>query len=1442
MKTRLLVVFSVYMSFFCSLFAEVDVRSMRLTTADGLANNSVRHILQDSKGFIWMGTLNGLSRYDGNTFITFRPKKDSRISLPDHRIQKLTEDKNCFLWIQTSGELVGCYDLKRDCFVDFTGCGEYMRHYWHVYFANDREVWLSGERDGCRLIRYQDDRSFKSIAFDKHNGLRSNQINQLVKGGEGWIWMATRKGLYCWDGSSLHEVASTGNFQSIAAWNGRTYFFSSEGKFYLYDKQRGGLQEVASAKGPFRFTDQLLLKEKWLVFTEEKTLCFRFDENALLAVSAKYDMPGANVFVDNKGDAWIHNNTGKLVWIDVQSEKVKRFSLLPDDRRNYIDTERYYVVRDSRNIIWIATYGNGLFAYDATSKELCHFDTRSGGTEGLIGSDYMQSLMVDRSGNIWTSGEYAGVSMLEVLSEGTLRLFPGGERNFSRSNAVRMISKLQSGEMVVCTRDGGMYVYDSRLEHVKEKNVYDSNIYSVAVDSAGVQWYASRTKGLKVGDRLYLHDSSDSSSLGSNQVFCLLKDRKNHMWVGTFGGGLALAIPGEKENEYTFRHFFTSNYAQKQIRTICEDSNGWIWIGTSGGVYVFDPERLIKDSDAYYAYTFEKGLLRSDEVRSIMSDGKGHVFIGESGFGFSVCSIDGRDYANLDFKRYGENNGLVSGMVQAFAPDHMGNVWITTEYGVSCFNPTKETFENYYFSASMLGDAYCENCCAVLDDGRLVFGTNYGLTIIDPRFVRHPYDNVTVTFTGLHLNGILTSPNDPDSPLVSSLAYSSDIRLAYYQNSFVVDFSTFNYSKPSGGKFSYMLENYDKRWSVPTALNFAAYKNLSPGTYFLHVKASNESGVWGQGESVLKIVVETPLWRTWWAYLLYFIALCAILYWVFCSVRDRNNLRNKIKVEEQLTEYKLVFFTNISHEFRTPLTLIQGALEKIHKLGCVPKEMAYSVKVMDKSTARLLRLINQLLEFRKMQNNKLALSLEETDVIAFLYEIYLSFKDAAESKKMDFRFISSVPSYRMYIDKGNIDKVAYNIVSNAFKYTPSGGRIEFVVTVDEAAGKLSIKVSDTGVGVPKEKQGELFKRFMQSSFSRNSVGVGLHLTNELVNVHKGTISFAENPGGGSIFTVTLPLDKSVYEEKDFLIANNVLLQEEEKAERHLADIVLKDESLEDGELPVVPLNKWKVLVVEDDNDVREFLKAEMEKYFELSVAADGESGLEYARNFDVDLIISDVLMPGCSGFELTKRLKNDFNTSHIPVILLTALDSEENHLKGVECGADAYIVKPFSVRLLLTRALKLIEQREKLKEKFAHDPNQTRPAVYSSDKDKTFVEKMFRVVQSQMENPQFTVDEFASMMGVGRSVFYRKVRGLTGYSPNEYIRVMRMKKAAELLVSAENLTVAQISYMVGINDPFYFSKCFKSQFGITPSAYQKGDHAGKKDDDMEEKGEEEEKE
>ena len=1214
------------------------------------------------------------------------------------------------------------------------------------------------------------------------------------------------------------------------------YFITSEGFIWKYNQQH--LTKVANTatSTDFLLTGNIVLRNEWLLFTKQGGILFNPKTNTTRIAPEELNIRNGLVVKDNRNNYWVHNQTGYINYIQKESGSVKKIDVRSSKLPYFIDYERYHVYHDSRDIIWITTYGNGLFAYNPTTKELEHFTATANHTNP-IASNYLQYIIEDHSGNLWTSSEYSGISQIEIINKGAAKVYPEGELNIDRANAIRFISHMQDDEVWITTRAGGLYIYDNKLTKQKSKKYYDINIYSACEDSKGNIWLGTRGKGLQVGDdQHYIHQATDTNSLAADPVFCILQDRKQRMWIGTFGGGLDLAVP--KKDKYIFRHFFNKTYGQKEIRTICEDRNGWIWVGTSEGVFVFDPDRIIKDPNDFYQYNLDNHALKSNEIKSIIQDKKGRIWIAESGIGFCVANIK-NDYKDISFTHYTVNDGLVHSVVQAFIEDDEGNIWVSTEYGISCFNPENKIFNNYFFSNDILGNVYTEGC-AKLKDGRLAFGTNHGLIILNTKQIKNKEKIPSVTFTDLKLNGISVRPADMDSPLTAALAYTDAISLKYYQSSFVIDFSTFDYPISTNTRFSYKLEGYDDDWSIPSTLNFAAYKNLPAGTYYLHVKACSVSGIWSDNEETLEIKVTPPFWATGWAFFVYILIAGIIMYFVYRTIRNINNLRNKIKVEKQLTEYKLVFFTNISHEFRNPLTLIQGALDRIHRTHNIPKEIRYSIKLMDKSTQRMLRLINQLLEFRKMQNNKLALSLEETDVIAFLYEIYLSFQDTAESKNMDFKFIPSVNSYKMYIDKGNIDKIAYNLLSNAFKYTPSGGKIEFSIYIDKQKQLLIMKVTDTGVGIPKEKRNELFKRFMQSSFSSDSIGVGLHLTHELVHVHKGNICYEENPSGGSIFIVTLPTDSSIYQSNDFLIPENAILKEE--AQNHPSLSALNEENAHseseeeiDKEVENIekelktelnasdqegPLNKRKILIIEDDNDVREFLKEELTPYFEVAAEADGKNGLEYAHNNDIDLIISDVMMPGYNGFEITRKLKSDFSTSHIPIILLTALNAAESHLEGVKSGADSYITKPFSTKLLLASIFKLIEQRDKLKEKFSNDLSAKRPVMCTSDKDKEFVENLTKIVEEQLTNPEFTADDFASMMSLGRTIFYRKVRGVTGYTPKEYLRIMRMKKAAELL-STKKYTVSEVTYMVGINDPFYFSRCFKAQFGISPSSYQK---------------------
>lgn len=759
-----------------------------------------------------------------------------------------------------------------------------------------------------------------------------------------------------------------------------------------------------------------------------------------------------------------------------------------------------------------------------------------------------------------------------------------------------------------------------------------------------------------------------------------------------------------------------------------------------------------------------------------------------------VCMQDGK------FRILDASQGLINNMVQSVVETADGNLWVSTQQGVSCWKAKDKSFDNYLFSRVMMGNVYNENSAVCLNDGRVLLGGNYGLTIINPSRISHVKGQTSVVFT--------------------SHPYSDEMTLSYEERSPKINFSTLDYSDVNNVKYTYWLEGYDSSWSVPSPTPWVNYQNLPFGSYRLHVKASYSDGIWGK-ESVLDICVEPPFYLSVWAWVFYALFLTVVIVMVAKSIREKNLLKGKIKFEQELIRYKLVFFTNIAHEFRTPLTLIQGSLEKekrIMKANHWQLELEKTVRTMDKSVQRMLRLIDQLLEFRKMQAGKLKLSLQETDVVMFVQGICKMFDDAAESKQIDFKFESQLPAYLMYLDQQKMDKVVFNLLSNAFKYTPVKGRI--VVSLAFQGGKLIVRVADTGVGIPKEKQAQLFSRFMQSSYTGENFGIGLHLTHELVKVHHGEISFHDNEGGGAVFVVKIPLDKECYEESDFLIENNPILvapvdsvikPEDEKKEPQKADA---DE----------PLNRKTILLVEDDNDVRDFLASELESCFNLRVATDGQMGLAMAKEEDFDLVVSDVMMPGMNGFELTKRLKNKFETCHIPVILLTALSTDDKVLEGTESGADAYITKPFSPQLLVARIFQLLDQRERLKQKFSKEGQTVRSAMCASDQDQMFVRRLDAVIYPRLGEQDLSVDKVAGLLRMGRTLFYRKVRCVTGYTPNDYIRVLRMKKAAELLAKGDN-NVSEVAYAVGFDNPYYFSKCFKAQYGMPPSQYIKQEQA-----------------
>ena len=1235
------------------------------------------------------------------------------------------------------------------------------------------------------------------------NGLGTDYVRNIVQDQKGYIWIGSTNGLIRYDGYSATLITPSDapnrrlmqdlRIQDLQLWQERYLLLRLRGRQYCcYDIQGDSFIEFDG-----NYED---------IFNQTETKIKR-PAGIPSEADLKKDNRGNTVGSTPQGDIWHEDAKTKVVTHigGVYSRELVQLNGKP----------RYTILTDQDGLIWISTYGNGLFMHNRTTGETTHFLKTSGRT-APIETNYLMGIYEDRAGNIWAMQENMGVAIISKQDNSTERIFFSTPEDMGHANSIHLLKR--AGDIIyVGNHYNGLNVADGLLKSMHTASRYNDDVVVVSQGKDGTLWLGTRKSGVFANNRQYCHDNNDPSSLSAGKISDIFCDPKGRIWVSVFDGAVDLAEPDGK-GEYHFRHFFLGDDAIEQPRQMLSDHHGYIWLSAGDGLYVFQPDQLINNPKAYRHILFHKNHPQLDEIHCIYADSQHNLLAGTQGSGLAL--LDNSKPGQPQVKRiFTTKDGLPSNNIQQLIEDAEGNVWIGTDNGMARYDQKSHAVTSLLPSDTRQGNMFIENAVCMLDDGRLAFGSRHGIAIIDPNHLPTRQSPFKLCITDIYINGISIHDQE-DGSITASLEQMKPIRLEHNQNSLTFYFSNFDYAERRESRYSYRLVGYDRDWTAPLPVNFATYKNLSPGKYTLEVRSLGADGQWDKVATSLPITITPPLWQTWWAYLIYIIVLTALGWFVWRYFKRTNDLQNRIKVETQLTEYKLRFFTNISHEFRTPLTIIRGAMERITAMGDIPGDMKQPVSSMRKSVDRMLRLINQLLEFRKMQNNKLQLALEETDAIGFIKDIYLTFLQTAENKRISYTFLPFAHQYMTYIDKNFVDKIVYNLLSNAFKYTMSRHSITLRITHHEEMQQMSIIVEDTGIGVPKEKQADLFTRFNQSVYTQDSIGIGLHLVHELVRVHHGHIEFRENPEGGAIFTVTLPTDKNCYEEKDFLVEGNDLLREqnENKQPEPLTDY---------KEMAPEPLNDRLVLIVEDDDGIRDYMMNELCHYFKTDTASNGQEALEILcqeNGTRPDLIISDVLMPIMNGFELTKAVRANKQTADIPIILLTALTAEEKKVKGLDNGADAYVEKPFSMKVLVAKCRQLISQRDQLRLKYAKEVvgRIEAPEVLVDEQDKKLRDLLDTWLSAHISDSNLSIDQFAEKMGYGRTTFYKKVKKLTGQTPNDYIKGMRMERATELLKD-DTLTVAEVSYKVGIEDPFYFSKSFKSYFGISPSQYRKGE-------------------
>lgn len=1394
-----------------------EIRFEHIDNKNGLSHNTVRYITQDSRGLIWIASMNGLDRYDGHKFISIYPEF-SPLSLSENNIRKMEEDGHGLMWVQTSSRFINCYDLRRETFVDYTGTNE-ARQYRRMKVMSNGDVWLWGTEHGLCHVRHHEG-GISSLLYDKEN-IGTNVIAFVLEDSSGKIWVGTNRGLLQIEDNVpklYDEKLPQYNYHSVFELKDRIYFFTYNCEILVYDKKKKLFLPVidySPLNNGFRINETIAVDDdKILITGRQATLMF--DVTASRVVSATPFFQGGNIqdaYIrpDNRGDGWVYNKSGNIWHYNKTTRSFEKFRLIPESILSIIDNERYDVFTDSRDITWISTYGNGLFAIEKNGK-INHYTT----TNSELRTNYLLSVTEDRTGNIWVGTENAGITKISFTEYRNKVYIPDPLRTESWEETIRSAFEDGDGNLWIGTKNGDVYVYDKEWNRKEIFSGRQKGVYSIHSDREGNIWIGTKGDGLRIfskngrsGYQDWAYLLSQDKNAGENNIYAILCDTKGRMWIGTFGNGLIL---GEWEKgQLRTKTFPAISRIQKQVRCLLQDSAGRIWASGENGVVLFDPDKLLQDDDAFDWYYFDKNnpaSLNNNIVKTVFEDHQQQIWLGTSGGGLNLAVEDSLS-GKFTFRHYSSKNGLTNNVVQSILEDDNHFLWISTESGLSKFNPGEDLFENFNFTNTWNSDYFLESVALKRKTGELLFGNYNGVYIIDPYSFERPSYSEPVILTGFIINGIPVNPNSPESPLKESITQTEKIRLRHNQNSFGLEFSSLNYQDIHSNRYTYILENYDREWNPVTQYNTAIYKNIPPGKYRFKVKCVNNPYTMDSTEAQVEITIIPPFWKSTQALILYLILSVLLAWFTFRTVMKMNRLNNQIVIEKELTEYRLRFFTNISHEFRTPLTLIQGSIDNMNDMQ-LPPLLKKQVHTLERSSSKLMRLIDQLLEFRKLQNDQMDLRLEYTDGVAFLQGIYDIFVETAERKQIDFTFLSNHKSRILLLDKEKIEKIAFNLLSNAFKHTPEKGKVKMELLFDEENMCFSLKVSDSGIGIPPEKQHLLFIRFKQINYTASGIGIGLHLASELTKAHKGEIVYNASEWGGASFTVTIPMSKDSYEEHQIVQSDIPLLVKP-------VDIVQDD----DISYPETDTSgrKYTILLIEDDEEVRLFLEEQLKKYFTIITAPNGLIGWETAINEEPNLIVCDVMMPEMDGFEVTRKIRSDFQTSHIPLILLTAHSSIEHQLEGINAGADAYIIKPFSTKYLISRIIKLIEQREKLQYKFAHEPGMVQPTITTSDKDAAFIRKIHEVIERHLSNAEFSVDDFAKEVHLGRTIFYKKVKGITNYSPNEYVRIVRLKKATQLLKNTD-LNISEVAYEVGFNDPDYFSKCFKEQFGMTPRQFR----------------------
>jgi ligand-binding sensor domain-containing protein/signal transduction histidine kinase/DNA-binding response OmpR family regulator len=1311
-----------------------------------------------------------------------------------------------------------------------------------IHQDNYGQMWF-GTRDGLNKYDGSKFTVFRNDVSDKST-ISNNDILVITEDNSGKIWVGTYNGLNCYDPVSntfkryLHDKTNN-SISGNAVWSieeiGDELWFGTSNGLSIYNKKTGLFIPVFhsdtddSTLPSSNILSVLKTKKGEIWIGTTKGLCKLVSRKNNKFSFKNYPLNTTDILnvqkivEDNLGNLWIGTKNIGLLKLDKSANKFVSF--LSDKEYKEINTDIRSLAIDNQGSLWIGAY-DGIYIYgkDKTLQKINNSNNNNG-------IDKVKSVFVDKKGSVWIGCYYKGVNIWDVSNVNFSNYNQSSKKIPMSFDVVSSIIKDKNQNIYFGTEGGGITIYNqntTETDYINSKTGHTNknDIKSMCLTD-DILWIGTFSKGLAAYNIVSkrIEDSRITPELNDllkeTGVYSIKAENNGIIWIGTFGKGLIRYNSIAKGFEIigydnTKTNFLTNNI----IRAILVDKKNGLWVATQNGLNRIALNNSKPNNYPIQHFFFDNPSLSGDDILTIFQDSQHTIWVGTKAKGLHY--FDGKKFNKINLKA---GNTVISS-IHSILEDEDKNLWISTNQGIIKYNTTQKKVVIYDQKDGLASNEFNDNSALKVGPNKFYFGSPSGATFFDAKKISINKYAPQVLITNLKIKNKTINPNDADGILEKSIRYTKKITLDYDKANFTISFAIPNYIRSKNNQYSYRLTGLENSWTT-TKNSEAIFAIQNPGTYVFEVKGANNDGVWNTVPTTLTVVVNPAPWRSIWAFLLYTIVIGLGLYGLIWIMKSKAELKQKLELEyletkriEENNRAKLDFFTNISHEFRTPLTLILGPLQQILANYNGTNEMYKKLLVIEGNGNHLLSLINRLMDFRKLENDQAALESANGNIVKFAKEIFLSFIEYAKDGGYNYTFESSEEEILVYFDRYKLERVFYNLISNAFRYTPKGGAINFKITQDTT--HIFIAVEDSGVGIAEEHIDKIFDLFFEIPMHNNvqknynkGTGIGLSIVKNIVKLHKGTIDVVNKESQGAIFTVALPLgcehllEKEII--KDFKISDAI--------EQYTAQLeTFETADTEDIEDFVTNTEKQTILIVEDHKVLRNFMKNLLKKEYNIILAENGKIALEKALKYIPNLIISDVIMPEMVGTELCSKIKENLRTSHIPVILLTSRTSLVYKFEGLESGADDYISKPFNLIEFKLRIKNILNSAERLKAKFLSEDNFSPSEITISSLDEELLKKAFKIVEDNISNEQFDIPFFSSELGVSRTLLFLKIKAWTNFTPNEFIHEVRLKRAAQLL-EQNKLNVSEVSYKVGFNNPKYFSKCFQKRYGETPTQF-----------------------